>query len=27
LSTSSGLMTDKLAKKKGVGGEIVAYVW
>jgi small subunit ribosomal protein S8 len=27
LSTSSGLMTDKHAKSKGVGGEIVAYVW
>jgi small subunit ribosomal protein S8 len=27
LSTSSGLMTDKNAKQKGVGGEIVAYVW
>lgn len=27
LSTSSGLMTNKLAQKKGVGGEIVAFVW
>lgn len=27
ISTSSGLMTDKHAKQKGVGGEIVAYVW
>jgi small subunit ribosomal protein S8 len=27
LSTSSGLMTDKQAKKKGVGGEVLAYVW
>ncbi|GHT81609.1 30S ribosomal protein S8 [Actinomycetota bacterium] len=27
LSTSSGLMTDKQAKNKGVGGEIVAFVW
>jgi small subunit ribosomal protein S8 len=27
LSTSSGLMTDKDANTKGVGGEIVAYVW
>jgi small subunit ribosomal protein S8 len=27
LSTSSGLLTDKEAKKKGVGGEVLAYVW
>lgn len=27
LSTSSGLMTDKHAKTRGVGGEVVAYVW
>jgi small subunit ribosomal protein S8 len=27
LSTSSGLMTDRKAKNKGVGGEIIAYVW
>ena len=27
VSTSSGLMTDKEASDKGVGGEIVAYVW
>lgn len=27
LSTSSGLMTDKDARAKGVGGEIVAFVW
>lgn len=27
LSTSSGLMTDKQAAKKGVGGEVLAYVW
>ena len=27
LSTSSGLMTDKQAKKQGVGGEVLAYVW
>jgi small subunit ribosomal protein S8 len=27
LSTSSGLMTDKQAKKNGVGGEVLAYVW
>jgi small subunit ribosomal protein S8 len=27
ISTSSGLMTDKQATKKGVGGEVLAYVW
>ncbi|GAA1193355.1 small subunit ribosomal protein S8 [Brevibacterium paucivorans] len=27
LSTSSGLLTDKQAAKKGVGGEVLAYVW
>jgi small subunit ribosomal protein S8 len=27
ISTSSGLMTDKQAGKKGVGGEVLAYVW
>ena len=27
LSTSSGLMTDRTAAKKGVGGEVLAYVW
>ena len=27
LSTSSGLLTDKEANKKGVGGEVLAYVW
>ncbi|HEY1701959.1 MAG TPA: 30S ribosomal protein S8 [Trebonia sp.] len=27
ISTSSGLMTDKQAKKSGVGGEVLAYVW
>ncbi|QGQ18671.1 30S ribosomal protein S8 [Cellulomonas sp. JZ18] len=27
LSTSSGLLTDKQAQKKGVGGEVLAYVW
>ena len=27
LSTSSGLLTDKQAYKKGVGGEVLAYVW
>jgi small subunit ribosomal protein S8 len=27
LSTSSGLLTDREAKNKGVGGEVLAYVW
>lgn len=27
LSTSSGLLTNKQAAKKGVGGEVVAYIW
>ena len=27
ISTSSGLMTDRQAKKNGVGGEVLAYVW
>lgn len=27
LSTSSGLLTDKQASKKGVGGEVLAYIW
>jgi small subunit ribosomal protein S8 len=27
LSTSSGVMTDSQAEKKGVGGEVLAYVW
>ena len=27
ISTSAGLMTDKQANKKGVGGEVLAYVW
>ncbi|TQN33032.1 SSU ribosomal protein S8P [Haloactinospora alba] len=27
ISTSGGLMTDKQAKKHGVGGEVLAYVW
>ena len=27
LSTSSGLLTDRQADKKGVGGEVLAYVW
>jgi small subunit ribosomal protein S8 len=27
LSTSSGLLTDRQAAAKGVGGEVLAYVW
>ena len=27
ISTSSGLMTDRQAKKNGVGGEVLAFVW
>ncbi len=27
ISTSGGLMTDKQAKRSGVGGEVLAYVW
>lgn len=27
LSTSQGLMTDREARRKGVGGEILCYVW
>jgi small subunit ribosomal protein S8 len=27
ISTSGGLLTDKQANKKGVGGEVLAYVW
>ena len=27
ISTSGGLLTDKQAKKRGVGGEVLAYVW
>ncbi|MBK9738132.1 MAG: 30S ribosomal protein S8 [Actinobacteria bacterium] len=27
LSTSSGLLTDRQAAQKGVGGEVLAYVW
>lgn len=27
LSTSSGLLTDREAKDKGVGGEVLAYIW
>lgn len=27
ISTSKGIMTDKKARKLGVGGEVLAYVW
>lgn len=27
LSTSSGIITDKVARKEGVGGEVICYVW
>jgi small subunit ribosomal protein S8 len=27
LSTSNGLLTDRQAHEKGVGGEVLAYVW
>lgn len=27
ISTSNGMLTDKEARVKGVGGEVVAYVW
>ena len=27
LSTSSGLLTDRQAESRGVGGEVLAYVW
>lgn len=27
LSTSRGIMTDKQARKEGVGGEVICYVW
>ena len=27
ISTSSGLLTDRQAAQKGVGGEVLAYVW
>ena len=27
LSTSKGIMTDKDARKEGIGGEVVCYVW
>ena len=27
ISTSKGIMTDKEARKEGLGGEVLAYVW
>jgi small subunit ribosomal protein S8 len=27
VSTSKGLMTDKKARKEGLGGEVVCYIW
>ncbi|MDE4543388.1 30S ribosomal protein S8 [Thermoanaerobacterium sp. R66] len=27
ISTSKGIMTDKEAKKEGVGGEVLCYIW
>ncbi|GAB6184017.1 30S ribosomal protein S8 [Thermodesulfovibrio hydrogeniphilus] len=27
LTTSSGIMTDKECRQKGVGGEVICYVW
>ncbi|HKM17997.1 MAG: 30S ribosomal protein S8 [Firmicutes bacterium] len=27
LSTSQGVMTDKLARKSNIGGEVICYVW
>ena len=27
VSTSQGVMTDKAARKLGIGGEVIAYVW
>ena len=27
ISTSKGVMTDKAARKLGIGGEVLAYVW
>ena len=27
ISTSSGVMTDRSAREKGVGGEVLGYVW
>lgn len=27
ISTSKGITTDKVARKEGVGGEVIAYIW
>ena len=27
ISTSKGVMTDRLARKNNVGGEVIAYIW
>ena len=27
VTTSNGVMTDRDARKKGVGGEVICYVW
>ena len=27
ISTNKGILTDKQAREKGVGGEVLAYVW
>jgi small subunit ribosomal protein S8 len=27
ISTSTGIVTDKVARKNGVGGEVICYVW
>lgn len=27
ISTSKGVVTDKVARKEGLGGEVIAYVW
>jgi small subunit ribosomal protein S8 len=27
VSTSSGVMTDREARKRNIGGEVLAYVW
>ncbi|WP_240409861.1 30S ribosomal protein S8, partial [Lactobacillus iners] len=27
ISTSAGIITDKEAREKNVGGEVIAYVW
>jgi small subunit ribosomal protein S8 len=27
ISTSKGIMTDRMARKEGVGGEVLAFVW